>query len=247
MLARLTIELQDDRVSYRNASALQGVLFEKISPAYADFLHKQSMHPYSQYAVKKDGKVYWIIQTLSREAYHEIILPLMAEEFRSFYLEKINEEIEIRSKKIETIEKRQLLQEFYEAEVSDEQRLDFLTATSFRQNGKYMILPDLRLLFQNVMNRYSDSSDKIDLWDEETLEQLTEQTFISRHQIRSVVYPLEGVTVPGFIGNITIRVRGQGTMKRYVRFLLRFAEYSGIGIKTSMGMGAVEMATEERR
>ena len=169
MLARLTIELQDDRVSYRNASALQGVLFEKISPAYADFLHKQSMHPYSQYAVKKDGKVYWIIQTLSREAYHEIILPLMAEEFRSFYLEKINEEIEIKSKKIETIEKRQLLQEFYEAEVSDEQRFDFLTATSFRQNGKYMILPDLRLLFQNVMNRYSDSSDKIDLWDEETL------------------------------------------------------------------------------
>ena len=46
--------------------------------------------------------------------------------------------------------------------------------------------------------------------------------------------------IGGFIGEITIHILGGETLARYVRMLCRFGEISGIGIKTGMGMGAME-------
>ena len=45
---------------------------------------------------------------------------------------------------------------------------------------------------------------------------------------------------------MTIRVSGTKTMANYAHLLLRFGEYSGVGIKTGMGMGAVKRVEKEK-
>ena len=79
------------------------------------------------------------------------------------------------------------------------------------------------------------------MFDEETLKQLTECVSVPAYQLRSARFPLEGVKIPAFLGRMMLQVRGSGTMARYIRLLVRFGEYSGAGIKTGMGMGALRM------
>jgi CRISPR-associated endoribonuclease Cas6 len=56
---------------------------------------------------------------------------------------------------------------------------------------------------------------------------------------------MEGVKIPSFVGKITFRMHGAQTMTNLAQMLFRFGEYSGIGIKTALGMGAVKMLSEE--
>ena len=79
----------------------------------------------------------------------------------------------------------------------------------------------------------------MEMMDEETLIQLEENSEIIRYRLKSIPFPMEGINVPGFTGSIRVKFSGTDTMMRYIRLLLRFGEYSGVGIKTAMGMGAI--------
>ena len=238
MLARLRIKVESEELNYRSSSLMQGIMFEHIDADYAAFLHSQSMHPYSQYIRWEDSHPVWVIQTLNKKAYQEIILPLMDSDFQSFYLRKMDAEIPLLTKQVETLTKKELLEEFYEGDTEGRFSVSFLSATSFRQNGKYCILPDVRLVFQNLMNRYSATSEQVEMRDDDILEEIINRVYIMRFRANSVSFPMEGIRIPGFMGNVTFQVKSKDTLKRYIRMLLRFGEYSGVGIKTGMGMGA---------
>ena len=64
--------------------------------------------------------------------------------------------------------------------------------------------------------------------------------------MRSTRFHLEGVTIPSFIGEVTIKITGPQMMVNLANMLAAFGEYAGIGIKTSIGMGAVEINRERR-
>ena len=83
--------------------------------------------------------------------------------------------------------------------------------------------------------------------DEETLEQLCENSRVMRYDLKSVPFHLEGIKIPAFIGKITIKLTGTQTLANFAHLLLQFGTYSGIGIKTAIGMGAVKILDEGRR
>lgn len=83
--------------------------------------------------------------------------------------------------------------------------------------------------------------------DEETLEQLCENSRVIRYDLKSVPFHLEGIKIPAFIGKITIKLTGTQTLANFAHLLLQFGTYSGIGIKTAIGMGAVKILDEGRR
>jgi CRISPR/Cas system endoribonuclease Cas6 (RAMP superfamily) len=43
------------------------------------------------------------------------------------------------------------------------------------------------------------------------------------------------------LGRVTIKIKGASTLKAYIKMLLTFGEFSGVGIKTSMGIGGLEI------
>ena len=82
--------------------------------------------------------------------------------------------------------------------------------------------------------------------DEDTLETLVQSTVVSRYHLRSATFSLEGVRIPAFMGEMTLRVAGTQTMANFANMLAQFAAYAGIGIKTALGMGAVEVLTDDK-
>lgn len=95
------------------------------------------------------------------------------------------------------------------------------------------------------MRKYDAASQKFEMMDEEVLEQLVRYSEIVRYHLRTVSFPMEGICINGFVGTIVIHMSGPETLTRYAHMLLSFGKYSGIGIKTGMGMGAMRLL--ERR
>lgn len=240
ILTQLMIELESESLNYKNSSNLQGVIYENISSLYVDKLHVQSYHPYSQCLVKEDGKLIWYIKTMNQEAEREIIDVLHKESFQAFII-KNGTKVVVKNKQIKQIDVADWLSEFYDVRGDRFLNLEIQTPTAFKQSGRYVILPDLRLIYQSLMNKYSVVSEQMQMLDEETLEQMTVNSEIARYRLHSTSFPLEGISVPGFCGDLTIKFSGPDTLARYARLLLHFGEFSGIGIKTAMGMGAIKI------
>ena len=216
---------------------------EQIDSDYADILHQHGLNPYSQYLIGKEEKE-WIITTTSEEAHNNIVEPLMRKDFKNFEIKKKGIKVKILEKQEKIINKHDLMEEFYEKKADRFIKIELLTPNSFRSAGKYINFPTLRLVYQSLMNKYSASAENIEMFDEDTLEQLVNESDIAGYKLRSTMFPLEGVKIPSFIGSFTIKVNGSETMARYIRLLTRFGEYSGIGIKTAMGMGAISYKEE---
>lgn len=245
MLARLSIVLDAEDVDYHKSSLLQGVLLERLDSKYVNFLHHQQMHPYSQYVYRTETGMVWHIQTLNKEAYEQIIVPF-AEGKDFFEIKHTGKMVSMVRKEIEMVKKEQLMADFYNEAAVHSLTFEAVTPMAFKQGGHYAILPDVRLICQNLMQRYSAVSGNIDMMDREALEQITDNVFVARHRICSRLFPLEGHNLPGFCGSVTLRCQGTETMARYLRLLLSFGEFSGVGIKTAMGMGAMRIRRDKR-
>ncbi len=248
MLAELRMKLQvdDGAFGYYQSSNMQGVLMEQIDSEYGAVLHQQGRNPYSQFLSCENGEWQWIVSTLTKEAYENILIPLQSPNFAGFCVKKKNMHLKILQKELKTVSRKSLMEEFYSSESERYLSLEFLSPTAFKQNGQYVNYPDLRLLFQSLMNKYGASDHGVEMFDEETLGQLCSQVSISRYRLHSTFFPLEGVKIPAFMGRMTIRIGGNQTMANYGRLLLRFGEYSGVGIKTGMGMGALRLVEKEK-
>lgn len=241
MLAQLELKLhaKQQDLTYCQSSNLQGVLMEQLSSDYADILHMQKLNPYSQSLEKEGDAIIWKIKTLNQDAYDNIIVPILDSKFKEFMIQKKNISVEIIDKKLTTVRKEKLLEEFYDTGHHDKYiNLEFITPTSFKSNDHYVIIPDTKLIFQSLMNKYSASSN-MEMFDQETLEQLVSCFNITQYRLKSTTFPMEGIRIPAFIGSMSMKINGPSTMARYAKMLTTFGEYSGMGIKTAMGMGAI--------
>lgn len=140
MLAELRMKIETDNpdFGYYQSSTLQGVLMQHIRTEYAGRLHEQGLKPYSQHLLIGEEKE-WVVKTCTQEAYQEIILPLMDSGFAGFTIEKKNMRIRLKEKLLKTVKKKELMDEFYSDSVARCLKLEFLTPTSFKSGGKYMI------------------------------------------------------------------------------------------------------------
>ncbi|MBC8571880.1 CRISPR-associated endoribonuclease Cas6 [Jingyaoa shaoxingensis] len=239
MYAELKMELDNETLDYKQSSNLQGVIMEHIEEEYAEILHQSNLKPYSQCVVKQDDKRIWYIRTVTQEAYKKMIIPLS--QLNEFEIKNGQIHVNIVRRNFETRAENELLKEFYEIPANRFLNLTFQTPTAFKSNGKYVFYPDIRMIYQSLMMKYTASSEEMDMIDEDTLEQLTQNSEIVRYHLRSMSFPLEGVNIPGFVGSIRLKIKGTGTMARYARMLMKYGQYSGVGIKTAMGMGAIRL------
>ena len=92
------------------------------------------------------------------------------------------------------------------------------------------------------MNKYDAAVGRETMVDVDTLDQLCENADIIRYDLKSVNFALEGVKIPAFIGKVTMS--GTQTMTNFATMLFRFGEYSGVGIKTALGMGYIKILKE---
>lgn len=243
MLAQLELSLVADggEITYRKASRLQGVLMERISTEYAERLHEQNVHPYSQSLILNGHDVAWRVCALNEEAYQQVIIPLLSEKFTSFQFAN-GMQVRIKDKKCSKITEEELLSKSSISKGKTDINLNFLTPTSFRRHGTYTLFPEPFLLYQSALNRINAVSDLKISEAEDILEELSQDTLVKRYSLHTALFPEEGINIPGFTGTFTMEVHDRSDETSLALYLMRFGTYSGIGIKTGMGMGSIKLS-----
>ena len=243
---RLTGE-EDQRHGPFMASMMQGVLMEMIDSGYAEKLHRTGAHPYSQNVQMKEDELLWTVNALSEEAEEYLIKPLMDPSLDSFHLTHRNETLRIREREYRQIRYEELIQQYYLGSHDRNLTIAFLTPTGFKQNGKYCIFPTPRLIFQSLMLRYDAGATDSSIFSEELTEEFEQYIEITDYRLRSVRFSMEGVRIPSFLGECTFRIRGPQQLVNVAHMLARYGSYSGVGIKTGLGMGAMTIKERQYR
>lgn len=230
-------------------SLLHGVLMEHIDSTYAELLHQQSLRPYSQYLYfdKERDSVYWRLTSLNKQADDELLgaafsLPA------TVYLKKKQMEVQLVSK--------EYLKETSYAEIAEKcfaQPLagkylscNFLTSCSFKSEGQYVIFPQPQFLLGSLIKRWNSFADKERLDALGLAQDLPQETYVADYKLSLHSFSVDGARIPAFRGLYVLGMKNNVMCNRIIAMLGEYANYSGIGIKTALGMGAVKTSLNER-
>ena len=64
--------------------------------------------------------------------------------------------------------------------------------------------------------------------------------FIKDYNLRMGIYSLEGVKIRGFRGQVVMQFKRNPELQRILALLSYYSEFTGLGIKTALGMGGVK-------
>ena len=249
MLAKILLRLKnttDKKITTNMSSVFQGILMEFLKTEFATKLHIQQRQPYSQYIRYENDIIYWTISTVTKEAYEEIILPLCDSNLTQLYSKYHDMTLKIEDKQVEMISEQEFLKQEYFRDFSRTFEITFLTPTSFKSNGQYMNYPTIRWLFQSLMNKYDSKAGSDQIFDEDVLRIIEEEVSVTQYKLKSTLFHLEGTKVPSFVGNIKLYAKSNQSIVNLIHYLLKYGEYSGVGIKTAIGMGAICVKSKER-
>ncbi|MDR2380409.1 MAG: CRISPR system precrRNA processing endoribonuclease RAMP protein Cas6 [Bifidobacteriaceae bacterium] len=220
---------------------LQGVIMEEIASDFAEFLHSVPLNPYSQSCTAVDGGLVWRVNTLTADAYEQVLGPLQAPGFDKVQLRAVgNATFRIRAKTLRSNPAGDVTRLFY-ADPPRSTRIIFATPSAFKQGGRYVFHPDIRLLFQSSMMRYSYFFEGSKEPDEEVLDRLTSSVHITSYRLSSRYFPVGQTKIPAFTGQIVAHLGDVKSLAAYANMLMVFATWTGIGAKTALGMGSIRV------
>lgn len=242
MLSKLNIKIKvegQDKLNYNMSSVMQGILMEKLPIEYVKILHIDGLHPYQQFLQIDREESSWNIHTVTKEAKDNILQKIMCED--NFYIEKKDIRLKVIQRNFSEVTYEQLLERFYFSNGSQYLTLYFQTATSFKSAGSYIFYPSIRHIFQSIINKHNEFNKDTEISGENLLEELEQHIQVIQYNLRSIFFCMEHIKIPAFIGNIKIKISGSQPIINLVNFLLAYSEFSGIGIKCGMGMGACKV------
>lgn len=246
MIRKLKVALtlpEDCRIHQTMGSVLHGLLMEIVGVNTAEWLHDASgVRPYSQcvYFDKACGKAIWEINALTEQAVHLIQAPvercLGTERHlkQKDWLISLEKEASVLNETHES-----LLEQSFCEDVYSRVGFQFLTTCSFKRNGRYVIYPDIFLLLQSLLAKWNAFAVEEQLEESDLLIVLAEACHVARYQLRSEAFSVDGHSIYGFSGNYQLKIYGNDMIRRIWNLLARYADFSGVGIKASLGMGAV--------
>ena len=226
-------------------SVFHGLLMDIVGENVAGWLHAKSHNrPFSQcvYYDKNRRLPIWRISTLTEEAGGLIIDALRDLAGFSFCLKQKNIQVELFEIATEKSLGYQDLMDraFMTDELLRGGRVEFLTPAGFKRDGYYVYLPEMYLLFQSLLQRWNSFHPEAAILSDGLEKELGTMCHIGRYELKSRKFSVNSGIIYGFCGNMDIRFSGQDMARRIMGLLMSFAPFAGIGIKTALGMGAVE-------
>lgn len=228
---------------------LYAALLEQVAPDFGEALHRDGVTPLSQYLVpteNPDGELLWSVTLLGPES--QAYLGKQLETQRAIFLRKYQAELAIVEREICPVPDVETLLE-QGGRCGPYHELQFRTATAFKSQGAYQILPSSRLILQNLIRKWNGCFPDCPIEDSDGqgLDTLAAGLHWKAFTLSDRRYCLKKAEIPGFIGRLTLQNRLRDAFhRRLAGTLLCFANYAGIGIKTTLGMGGVEQRSFDR-
>ena len=233
---------ENEKVHRAMGSILQGALMEILDSESADKLHEDGLRPYSQhvYFDKNKSLPIWRVNSLNDWAHEKISVPLTRQ--RQIFLRHKNYPVSLLTHKIIAAKSyAEIAANFMNdnAPIFTGVDVNFVTTTSFRRNGQYVIFPEVYLLIQSLLNRWNKFAEGFPI--EDDISQMM-ATFcrVTEYNLRTQLFLLEHQKIQGFCGEMTLTFHGNRIVNNLLSLLFEYANYAGIGIKTALGMGAVK-------
>ena len=233
MLNQLDIYLRNTDISplYSDLGVkLHGFVMSKINMDYANLLHNQELRPFSLFVYDSGNGFVCRVSTLNDEA-GQILEVLESQDKIVVYSGKKPILLEVekmsRSNPINASDIPEILNKKNYA-------VDIVTPATRKTSGIYTNPPDLSKYFTSVANKlniYENISIKSG-----ELESLFANIKMERYIFESKNFMLGGQTIPAMTGSFDITIKGESEI---LKLLLGYATYSGIGAKTSLGMGGL--------
>ncbi len=157
-------------------------------------------------------------------------------EFKNeYFLSKYNTSINLFNMSVKNIDEQEIADKFLINETPKRIiRIKILSPTTFKQDGNYVLFPTAGLIMQSLTNKWNNWAEKFILEDMEW-----NQVRISKYNLRSYVYQLKGAKIQAFMGEVELSFWGSESINRLGNLVCNFGNYSGMGIKTSLGMGGI--------
>ena len=234
MLNQLDIYLRNSDISalYSDLGIkLHGFIMSKIDTKYADLLHGQEPRPFSLFVYDSGNGFVCRVSILNDEAVQ--ILDV---------LEKQDRIVVYSGKKpilleVEKMSRSNAINASDIPEILNRNRytVDIVTPATRKTSGVYTNPPDLSKYFVSVASKVK-TYENISI-DNSEIETLFGNITITRYIYESKNFLLGGKTIPAMTGNCDIIIDAASGQSEKLKLMFGYATYSGIGAKTSLGMG----------
>ena len=218
------------------AYAFYSSLLSLLPGDCAEALHEQGETPVSQCLYREKGEDFWRIQLLD-DGTNESFGPVL-QELKTLPLNTGGVSLALLEQKSFTA--GTLIETARSMEAGRYFPLRFLSPAAFKQNGRYAVLPDKELLLQSLLNKWNTSFPGYPLEDADAFRMLSDGIRVSDYNLRTTRFLLKDMKIPGFIGNLCFDTQLSPPLLDIWKMLVTFSEYSGVGIKTALGMGGVK-------
>jgi len=224
-------------------SVLHGVLMELVGTEYAGQLHETGLRPYSQYIYfDKHKKQYiWRLSAVTADAVNRIVRPTL-EMPEKIFLKQKRGYLYIKDRTIlEETSYEALIHKFWSSDAFYSQtKLQCMSTTSFKVDQQYTIFPEAFRIYRYLLRQWNQFTTFEMMDSEDLLAALESAAFIRDYNLRMGMYGLEGVKIRGFRGEIVMQFKRNLVMQRILSLLTYYSQFTGLGIKTALGMGGVQ-------
>lgn len=219
-----------------------GLLTELADSDLSQELHANNMNPVSQYILlnKEDKSIEWVISLLEKSVIDR--LSPVIESSEKFFLRSNNLVLDVKSLSSETVPSEEfLIKKAKDINGTIKPRIEFITPTSFKSNNSYQLFPSVEFIFKNLIRRWNVVSQSFYIDDEDAVGALIQNINIAGYNLYSSYFHMKDAKIPAFKGELRLSAKLSLPLMELFKLLMLFAEYSGVGIKTSLGMGAVKV------
>lgn len=218
-------------------SSLHGVLMELLPTELVEQLHTLSYNPLRQRLRFEKDMVIWEIVGL-----HQLVVAPLSElaTLKEIKLKGANQTLSLDLLTKEVIDLTQFVNDVMTRDAHQRVfTLQFTSPTTFKSQGHYDIFPDIRKLFRSLMMTFDFFSETHKVYDYEVLDYIEKNVHMTDYKLMTKKFYLEKIQIKGFQGQLTLKISGADQFAKLVYLMLLYATFSGIGAKTSLGMGGV--------
>ena len=223
------------------AYGLYGALTQKLPAEYSAFLHRQGTKPVHMFLLpdtEHPNCGTFTVNLLNEEAAGAFLPALTT--IQTFYLDRYGYTLRTVGISEKRISEEQMISEPLSAQECTRLFCRFITPVNFKSRGRYAEFPTARLIVNSAASRYI----ALQLPGYESIpepELLPTLCSILECSLKRSGYFLKDAVIPGFTGSAVLSIDGGAEQRRRTLSWLNLLPYTGTGIKTTLGMGAIEI------